>query len=115
MSGGVGPTCSDISLPNEREQEQKLQEDRPRLKTLNALLPLQRKLVLWHGIKAAAPAAQVFMEGVAFSDRNEITKVEQDYEGSTRRLPIGRALAVANLAFRCLFTSVEPSRSTPLD
>ena len=93
------------------------------------------------GIKAAATAAQVFMEGVAFSDRfsipirvfvpvfynsrrifthvdwlwNEITKVEQDYEGSTRRLHIGRALAVANLAFWCLFTSVEPSRSTPLD
>ena len=93
------------------------------------------------GIKAAAPAAQVFMEGVAFSDRfsipirvfvpvfcnsrriftlvdwlrNEITKVEQDYGESTRRLHIGRALAVANLAFWCLFASLEPSRSTTLD
>jgi len=47
--------------------------------------------------------------------RNEITKVEQDYGGSTRRLHIGRALAVANLAFWCLFTSLEPSRSTTLD
>jgi hypothetical protein len=32
MSGGVGPSCSDISLPNEREQEQKLQEDLSSLK-----------------------------------------------------------------------------------
>ncbi|KAJ6358515.1 hypothetical protein OIU76_000263 [Salix suchowensis] len=32
MSGGVGPTCSDIGLPNEREQEQKLQEDQSSLK-----------------------------------------------------------------------------------
>ncbi|OAY30360.1 uncharacterized protein LOC110599774 [Manihot esculenta] len=84
------------------------------------------------GIKAAAPhvfllASQVFMEGVAFSGsfalpirvfvpvfynsrriftivdwlRNEISKVEHDYGGSPRRLLIGRALAVANMAFWC--------------
>ncbi|GAV79312.1 hypothetical protein CFOL_v3_22777 [Cephalotus follicularis] len=82
------------------------------------------------GIKAAAPhvfllASQVFMEGVAYSDRfsipirvfvpvfyntmriftlmewlrNEISKVEEEYGGSTRRLYVGRALAVANMAF----------------
>ncbi|KAJ6417654.1 hypothetical protein OIU84_001106 [Salix udensis] len=221
MSGGVGPTCSDISLPNEREQEQKLQEDLSSLKNpksstsskkagflsfpqLNSLAvmtvfaasgmvspqdfafvvfsiiymyflskvafppinpprdspvfdPKNKILGLYvsagaiiglflpiayifegifegdkEGIKAAAPhvfllAAQVFMEGVAFSERlsipirvfvpvfynsrriftlvdwlrNEVTKAEQDYGGSTRRLHIGRSLAVANLAFWC--------------
>lgn len=235
MSGGVGPTCNDISLPNEREQEQKLQEDLASLKNpkstttskkagflsfrqLNVLAvmtvfaasgmvspedfafvvfsiiylyffskvafpttnpprdsvvfdPKNKILRLYvfvaaiiglflpiayifegifegdkEGIKAAAPhvfllAAQVFMEGVARSDRfsipirvfvpvfynsrriftlvdwlrDEISKAEQDYGGSTWRLHIGRALAVANLAFWCLFTSLEPSRSTPLD
>lgn len=221
MSGGVGPTCNDISLPNEREQEQKLQEDLASLKNpkstitskkagflsfrqLNVLAvmtvfaasgmvspedfafvvfsiiylyffskvafpttnpprdsvvfdPKNKILRLYvfvgaifglflpiayifegifegdkEGIKAAAPhvfllAAQVFMEGVARSDRfsipirvfvpvfynsrriftlvdwlrDEISKAEQDYGGSTWRLHIGRALAVANLAFWC--------------
>ncbi|GLU24283.1 hypothetical protein SLE2022_402310 [Rubroshorea leprosula] len=83
------------------------------------------------GIKAAAPhvfllASQVFMEGIAFSDRfpipikvfvpviynsrrlftladwlrTEVWKVEEGgYMGSARRLLVGRALAVANMAF----------------
>lgn len=224
MSGGVGPTCNDITLPKEQEQEQKLEEDISSLKNdknhtkttttpsrkpgflsfrqLNALAviivlaasgmvspedtafvvfsiiymyfiskiafpsvnppkdslvfdPKNKILRLYmlvsaivgvflpiayifegifegdkEGIKAAAPhlfllAAQVFMEGVAFSDRfsipirvfvpvfynsrriftivewlrNEVSKVEQEYGGSARRLHIGRALAAANLAF----------------
>uniref|UniRef100_A0A2P2JHR3 DUF7733 domain-containing protein n=1 Tax=Rhizophora mucronata TaxID=61149 RepID=A0A2P2JHR3_RHIMU len=84
------------------------------------------------GIKAAAPhlfllASQVFLEGVAFSDRfplpirvfvpvfynsrriftivdwlrSEFSKVEGEYGGSARRLYIGRALAITNLAFWC--------------
>ncbi|KAJ9164198.1 hypothetical protein P3X46_023801 [Hevea brasiliensis] len=83
------------------------------------------------GIKAAAPhlfllASQVFMEGVAFSLRFAIPvrvfvpvfynsrriftivewltsefKVEQDHGGSARRVLVGRALAVANMAFWC--------------
>ncbi|KAI4351705.1 hypothetical protein L6164_006039 [Bauhinia variegata] len=84
------------------------------------------------GIKAAAPhvfllASQVFMEGVAFSDRfstpirvfvpvfynsrriftivdwlrTEIYKVDEEHSGSARRVMIGRALAVANMAFWC--------------
>ncbi|GFZ15362.1 hypothetical protein Acr_24g0015520 [Actinidia rufa] len=85
------------------------------------------------GIKAAAPhvfllASQVFMEGVAFSDRfstpirifipvlynsrriftivewlrAEIWKVDEGgYSGNTRRLYIGRGLAMANLALWC--------------
>ncbi|KAJ9139869.1 hypothetical protein P3X46_030564 [Hevea brasiliensis] len=221
MSGGVGPTCNDISLPKEQEQEQKIEEDVSSLKKgqnttpskkagflsftqLNALSvitvlaasgmvsledfafvvfsiiymyfiskvafpcanpskdslvfdPKNKILGLYvsvgaiiglflpiayifegifegdkEGIKAAAPhvfllASQVFMEGVAFSDRfalpvrvfvpvfynsrriftivewlrNEISKVEQDYRGSLRRLHFGRALAVANMAFWC--------------
>ncbi|KAF1861213.1 hypothetical protein Lal_00000632 [Lupinus albus] len=82
------------------------------------------------GIKAAAPhvfllASQVFMEGVAFSDRfstpirafvpifynsiriytlmewlkNEIYKVNEEHNGSDRRIYVGRVLAVANMAF----------------
>lgn len=72
-------------------------------------------------------ASQVFTEGVAASCRfslpiqvyvpviynsvriftimdwlrSEISKVDQDYGGSTRRLLMGRGLAVANLAFWC--------------
>ncbi|KAJ8771430.1 hypothetical protein K2173_026607 [Erythroxylum novogranatense] len=72
-------------------------------------------------------ASQVFMEGVAFSGkfatpvfvfvpvfynskriftivdwlRNEFSKVEGEYGGSARRLQIGRALAVSNMAFWC--------------
>ncbi|CAK9185047.1 unnamed protein product [Ilex paraguariensis] len=84
------------------------------------------------GIKAASPhvfllASQIFMEGVACSDkfsipirifvpvfynsrriftisdwlRSEISKVDQEFGGSARRLYIGRALAVANLIFWC--------------
>ncbi|KAK7270479.1 hypothetical protein RIF29_23653 [Crotalaria pallida] len=84
------------------------------------------------GIKAAAPhvfllASQVFMEGVAFSDRfsapirafvpvfynsrriftlvdwlkNEIYKVNEEHNGSDRRIFVGRVLAVANMAFWC--------------
>ncbi|KAJ4824957.1 hypothetical protein Tsubulata_014978 [Turnera subulata] len=221
MSGGVGPTCDDISLPKEQEQEQKFQEDPACLKKapnttssnpkragflsfrqLNALAlvvvlaasgmvspedfafvvfsiiymyfmarvafpclnppkdstifdPKNKVLGLYvlvgaviglflpiayilegifegdkQGIKAAAPhvfllASQVFMEGVAFSDRfsipirafvpvfynsrriftivgwlrDEVSKEEQENGGSARRLHIGRALAAANLAF----------------
>ncbi|KAH7557660.1 hypothetical protein ACOSP7_027505 [Xanthoceras sorbifolium] len=82
------------------------------------------------GIKEATPhvfllASQIFMEGVSFSDRfsipirvlvpvmynarriltlldwlrNEISKNEEDYKGTARRLYVGRALAVANMAF----------------
>ncbi|KAK9291618.1 hypothetical protein L1049_019567 [Liquidambar formosana] len=72
-------------------------------------------------------ASQVFMEGVAFSGRfsipvrvfvpvfynsrriftivewlrSEVSKVDEEYGGSARRLYIGRALAVANLVFWC--------------
>ncbi|XP_027110277.1 uncharacterized protein [Coffea arabica] len=72
-------------------------------------------------------SAQVFMEGVSFSGgfslpirvfvpvfynarriftivewlRSEIYKVEMEYGGSARRVYIGRALAVANMAFWC--------------
>ncbi|XP_061364482.1 uncharacterized protein LOC133307928 [Gastrolobium bilobum] len=84
------------------------------------------------GIKAAAPhvfllASQVFMEGVAFSDRfstpirafvpvfynsrriftivdwlrSEIYKINEEHSGSERRIYVGRALAVANMAFWC--------------
>ena len=84
------------------------------------------------GIKAAAPhvfllSSQVFMEGVAFSDRfsipvrvyvpvfyntrriltlvdwlrSEFSKVDHGYAGSARRLYVGRVLAVANMAFWC--------------
>ncbi|KAJ0042744.1 hypothetical protein Pint_17477 [Pistacia integerrima] len=84
------------------------------------------------GIQAAAPhvfllSSQVFMEGLAFSDRfstpirvfvpvfynsrriftlvdwlkSEISKVEGEYGGSARRLYIGRALAVTNMALWC--------------
>lgn len=82
------------------------------------------------GIKAAAPhvlllSSQVFMEGVAFSDRfavpvrvfvpvfynsrriftivewlrTEIRKVDGEYGGSPLRLNVGRTLAMANMAF----------------
>ncbi|KAJ6358516.1 hypothetical protein OIU76_000263 [Salix suchowensis] len=194
MSGGVGPTCSDIGLPNEREQEQKLQEDQSSLKNpksstsskkvgflsfpqLNSLAvmtvfaasgmvspqdfafvvfsiiymyflskvafppinpprdslvfdPKNKILVLY---VSAGAITGLFLpprfswKGVAFSERlsipirvfvpvfynsrriftlvdwlrNEVTKAEQDYGGSTRRLHIGRSLAVANLAFWC--------------
>ncbi|XP_027364166.1 uncharacterized protein LOC113871320 [Abrus precatorius] len=85
-----------------------------------------------HGIKAAAPhvfllASQVFMEGVAFSGRfstpirafvpvfynsrriftivdwlrSEIYKADEQHSGSDRRIYVGRALAVANMAFWC--------------
>ncbi|XP_057952840.1 uncharacterized protein LOC131146963 [Malania oleifera] len=93
------------------------------------------------GIKAAAPhvfllSSQVFMEGLAFSDRfsipirvfvpvfynsrriftivewlrTEIGKVDEEYGGSARRLYVGRALAVANMAFWCfnLFAFLLP-------
>ncbi|GLU21113.1 hypothetical protein SLE2022_372750 [Rubroshorea leprosula] len=81
------------------------------------------------GIKAAVPhvfllASQVFMEGIAFSDRftipikvfvpvfynsrrlftlvdwlrAEIGKAEDGYQGSAKRLLVGRVLAVANMA-----------------
>lgn len=84
------------------------------------------------GIQAAVPhvfllASQVFMEGVAFSDRfslpirvfvpvvynsariftimdwlrTEISKGHREFSGSERRLFVGRALAVANMAFWC--------------
>lgn len=84
------------------------------------------------GIKAAAPhvfllASQVFMEGVAFSDKfstpirvfvpvfynsrriftivdwlkTEFSKAEGDNSASARRLYPGRALALANMAFWC--------------
>lgn len=84
------------------------------------------------GIKAAAPhvfllASQVFMEGVAFSDKfstpirvfvpvfynsrriftivdwlkTEFSKAEGDNGASARRLYLGRALALANMAFWC--------------
>ncbi|GFP82237.1 hypothetical protein PHJA_000366900 [Phtheirospermum japonicum] len=72
-------------------------------------------------------ASQVFMEGVSFSGnfslpirvfvpvfynskrvftivewlRSEIWKVDEGYGGSERRLYVGRALAVANMAFWC--------------
>ncbi|KAL3521543.1 hypothetical protein ACH5RR_019692 [Cinchona calisaya] len=72
-------------------------------------------------------AAQIFMEGVSFSGgfslpirvfvpvfynsrriftivewfRSEINKVEMEYGGNTRRLYVGRALALANMAFWC--------------
>lgn len=83
-------------------------------------------------IKAAVPhlfllASQVFMEGIAFSDRfstpirvfipvcynsmrifalvewlrNEFSKVNEEYGGSPRRIYIGRGLAIANMAFWC--------------
>nr|XP_016501775.1 PREDICTED: uncharacterized protein LOC107820071 [Nicotiana tabacum] len=82
------------------------------------------------GIKAAAPhvfllSSQVFMEGLAFTDRfslpirvfvpvfynsrriftimewltSEISKVDQEYGGNVRRLYMGRASAVANMVF----------------
>ncbi|CAJ1952804.1 unnamed protein product [Sphenostylis stenocarpa] len=84
------------------------------------------------GIKAAAPhvfllASQVFMEGVAlsqrFSDpirafvpafynarriftivdwlRSEVYKVNNEHSGSAWRVNVGRALAMANMAFWC--------------
>ena len=84
------------------------------------------------GIKAAAPhilllASQVFMEGVALSERfsssirafvpvfynsrriftivdwlrNEIYKTTEEHSGSARRTYVGRALAVTNMAFWC--------------
>ncbi|KAK2653905.1 hypothetical protein Ddye_013761 [Dipteronia dyeriana] len=82
------------------------------------------------GIKAAAPhvfllASQIFMEGVSMSFsipirvlvpimynsrriltlmewlRDEVSKNEEDYKGSTRRLYVGRSLAAANMAFWC--------------
>ncbi|XAR53647.1 hypothetical protein NMG60_11022277 [Bertholletia excelsa] len=84
------------------------------------------------GIKAAAPhlfllASQVFMEGVAFSDRfslpirvfvpvfynsrrifslvewlrAEIGKVEEQHSGGMRRLYVGRTLAMVNMALWC--------------
>jgi hypothetical protein len=81
------------------------------------------------GIKAATPhvfllSSQVFMEGVAFSDRFSLpirafvpvcynarriftivdwlrTEVSKEYGGSKRRLYVGRGLAIANLAFWC--------------
>ncbi|XP_038685814.1 uncharacterized protein LOC119985594 [Tripterygium wilfordii] len=217
MSGGVGPTCNDISLPKEHEQDHKLQNDDKSIKTpttqqhkagflsfrqLNALAVMivlsasgmvspediafvllsiiyvyflsrvafpslqperessvfdfrNRVLRLYvlvsfivglllpigyifegifegdkEGIKAAAPhvfllASQVFMEGLVFRGkfslpiracvpvcynsvrmyailewlRNEFSKVEEEYGGSARRLYVGRALAIANLAF----------------
>ncbi|CAA3000535.1 uncharacterized protein LOC111393240 [Olea europaea subsp. europaea] len=72
-------------------------------------------------------SSQVFMEGVSFSGnfslpirvfvpvfynsrriftivewlRSEISKVEAEYGGSSRRLYIGRALAIVNMAFWC--------------
>uniref|UniRef100_A0A5B6ZNV0 DUF7733 domain-containing protein n=1 Tax=Davidia involucrata TaxID=16924 RepID=A0A5B6ZNV0_DAVIN len=72
-------------------------------------------------------ASQVFMEGLVFSDRFslpirvlvplfynsmrilaimewlrcEISKVDEEYGGSARRLYVGRALAVANMVFWC--------------
>ncbi|KAF3432963.1 hypothetical protein FNV43_RR24065 [Rhamnella rubrinervis] len=220
MSGGVGPTCNDISLPKEQEHEFKQEQDPTSLKTtthptthkagffsfrqLNALAvvivlsasgmvspedfafvffsliymyflskvafptlqpsreatvfdPRSKLLRLYvfigaviglflpiayilegifegdkQGIKAATPhvfllASQVFMEGVAFSDRfstpirvfvpvcynsrriftisewlrNEFYKVNEEDGGSPRRLYIGRALAIANMAFWC--------------
>lgn len=219
MSGGVGPTCSDISLPKEQEHEFKEEQDPTSLKNtstqrrkagflsfrqLNALAvvivlsasgmvspedfafvsfsfiymyfiakvafpslhpsrettvfdPKSKILRLYvfigaviglfvpiayilegifegdkQGIKAAAPhvfllASQVFMEGVAFSDRfstpirafvpviynsrriftiadwlrNEFYKVDEEYGGSPRRLYIGRGLAIANMVFWC--------------
>ncbi|KAL1531406.1 hypothetical protein AAHA92_31548 [Salvia divinorum] len=70
------------------------------------------------GIKAAAPhvfllASQVFMEGLAFSGGFSLPiRVFADgrYEGSARRLYVGRALAVANMAFWCfnLFAFLLP-------
>ncbi|XP_059459723.1 uncharacterized protein LOC132189153 [Corylus avellana] len=84
------------------------------------------------GIKAATPhvfllTSQVFMEGVAFSDRfslpirafvpvcynarriftivdwlrSEVSKVDEEYGGSKTRLYVGTGLAIANLAFWC--------------
>ncbi|XVE58517.1 hypothetical protein DITRI_Ditri04bG0175600 [Diplodiscus trichospermus] len=81
------------------------------------------------GIQATAPhvfllASQVFMEGVAFSDRFSIpvrvyvpvfyntrriftlvdwlrSEFSKEYSGSARRLYVGRVLAVANMAFWC--------------
>ncbi|CAA3015454.1 uncharacterized protein LOC111384690 [Olea europaea var. sylvestris] len=83
------------------------------------------------GIKAVAPhvflvSSQVFMEGIFFSGNfslpicvfvavfynsrriftivewlSEISKVEAEYGGSSRRLYVGRALAIANMAFWC--------------
>uniref|UniRef100_A0A6N2KD95 DUF7733 domain-containing protein n=1 Tax=Salix viminalis TaxID=40686 RepID=A0A6N2KD95_SALVM len=134
MSGGVGPTCSDIGLPNEREQEQKLQEDLSSLKNPKSSTSSKKvgflsfpQLNSLAVMTVFAASGMVFMEGVAFSERlsipirvfvpvfynsrriftlvdwlrNEVTKAEQDYGGSTRRLHIGRSLAVANLAFWC--------------
>ncbi|GMY07238.1 hypothetical protein FCV25MIE_02477 [Fagus crenata] len=219
MSGGVGPTCNDISLPKEQEYEHKESYDQNPLKTstttprkagflsfrqLNALAliiifsasgmvspedfafvffsffylyfisrvafppvhpsrepsvfsPQNKVLRLYvlvgaiiglflpiayifhgifvgdkQGIKAASPhvfllASQVFMEGVAFSDRfslpvrvfvpvgynarriftivdwlrNEFSKVDEEYGGSKRRLYVGSGLAIANMAFWC--------------
>ncbi|KAK2983532.1 hypothetical protein RJ640_023066 [Escallonia rubra] len=72
-------------------------------------------------------ASQVFMEGLSFSGgfslpvrvfvpviynsvriftlmewlRSEISKVDEEYGGSARRLYVGRALAIANMAFWC--------------
>ncbi|KAK9914281.1 hypothetical protein M0R45_038067 [Rubus argutus] len=62
------------------------------------------------GISAAAPhvfllASQVFMDGVACSDRfstpREFSKADQVYGGSAseRRLYLGKGLAIANLVF----------------
>lgn len=223
MSGGVGPTCRDISLPNEQEQEQRLQEDVTNLKnpqrtviathkkasflsfrqlnclaiiivlaasgmvsledfgfvvfsiiymfflakvafsyvnppkdslifdpkskilrtyvTVGAIIGLFLPILYifegilegdQDGIKAASPhvfllASQVFMEGIAFSDKfaipirvfvpvlynsrriftvvewltSEVSKGQENYAGSWRRLYCGRALAVANMAFWC--------------
>ncbi|KAE8077731.1 hypothetical protein FH972_016263 [Carpinus fangiana] len=85
------------------------------------------------GIKAATPhvfllTSQVFMEGVAFSDRFSlpirafvpvcynarriftivdwlrselVSKVDEEYGGSKTRLYVGTGLAIANLAFWC--------------
>ncbi|XP_050221096.1 uncharacterized protein LOC126671370 [Mercurialis annua] len=222
MSGGVGPTCNDIGLPREQEQEQKLHEDLTSLKKsqhsspskkaaffsftqLNSLAVIivlaasgmvsfqdfafvvfsmfyvyfiskfafprlepsnnspvfdfKNKILKLYvltgaviglflpiayifegifegdkeGIRGAAPhvfllASQVFMEGVAFSDkfalpvrvfvpvfynsrriftivewlRSEMSvKVDEKYRGSAERLYVGRALALANMAFWC--------------
>lgn len=72
-------------------------------------------------------ASQVFMEGLSFSDRfslpirvyvpvvyntvriftimewlrSEISKVDQENSGSSRRMYVGRGLAIANMAFWC--------------
>lgn len=86
----------------------------------------------YEGIKAATPhvfllSSQVFMEGVASSDRfsspirvllpvcynarrvftivdwlrSDVLKVDENFGGSTGRLYAGRGLAIANMAFWC--------------